>query len=127
LNHLAGSTRVLALVADLLFAARIRGTADAAGVTARTFASAAALEEAARAGAPALVLVDLGARGADPAALIARLRAEPATARVPVIAFAAHVEREAIAAARRAGADRVLARSAFVRELPDLLAALRGG
>jgi len=127
LNPFPGSALVYAFVADLLFAARIRGTADAAGVTARTFTSAAALEEAVHAGAPALVLVDLGVRNADPAALIARLRADPATAQVPVIAFAAHVERDAIAAARRAGADRVLARSAFVRELPGVLAALRRG
>jgi hypothetical protein len=40
---------------------------------------------------------------------------------VNIIAFVSHVREDAIAAARSAGADRVLARSAFVRELNNLL------
>jgi hypothetical protein len=40
---------------------------------------------------------------------------------VPVIAFGAHVQGAALVAARAAGADRVLARSAFVNALPGLL------
>jgi hypothetical protein len=39
----------------------------------------------------------------------------------PVIAFASHLDVDAIRAARDAGADRVLVRSAFVATLPDLL------
>jgi hypothetical protein len=41
---------------------------------------------------------------------------------VPVVAFASHVRADLIAEARAAGADRVLARSAFVAELPALVA-----
>ena len=41
---------------------------------------------------------------------------------VPVLGFCKHTNREAIDAALAAGADRVLARSAFFARLDDLLA-----
>jgi hypothetical protein len=40
-----------------------------------------------------------------------------------VVAFGPHREGDAFRAAREAGADRVLARSAFVERLPELLRA----
>jgi CheY-like chemotaxis protein len=110
---------VVAAVNDLLFGARIRGAAQQAGVTV-TFARSpdALLEQAAGA---RLVLLDLETRWLDAPALIARLKSEPRMAGVPVIAFGAHVQGAALVAARAAGADRVLARSAFVNALPGLL------
>lgn len=111
----------VALVADLMFASRVRGAATAAGVEARTVSRADALLEEARRRRPRVVLLDLEARGVDVAALVARLRADPVTSGVPIIAFGSHVNREALQGARDAGVDRVLARSAFVRELPELL------
>ncbi|MFO7259926.1 MAG: hypothetical protein DIU52_002140 [bacterium] len=113
---------VLALAADLLFASRIRATAAAIGATVHLVRSAEELLARARETSPRLVLIDLQARAGDPADAIRRLRAAPETAAVPIIAFGPHVSREAIEAARAAGATRVLARSAFVRELPGLLA-----
>ena len=111
----------LALVADLLFASRIRGAASAVGAQALTVRTADELIEWSRAMAPRLILLDLEARGVDAPALIERLKADPELSSVPVIAFGSHVRGEALLAARRAGADRVLARSAFVRDLPSLL------
>ena len=114
-------TVILALAADLLFASRIRAAASAAGVDAVLFRSAEALLDAARARTPRRVLIDLDARGIDAPALIRALKADARTSASEVIAFVAHVNEPAIAAARIAGADRVLARSAFVRLLPSLL------
>lgn len=113
---------VLGLTADLVFASRIRAAATAVGATVHLTRSAEELLARARETAPRLVLIDLDARTADPVEAIRRLRATPETAAVPIVAFGPHVSREAIAAARDAGATRVLARSAFVRELPALLA-----
>jgi hypothetical protein len=45
----------------------------------------------------------------------------PAAANVEVIAFGSHKDTETLAAARRAGASRVLARSKFVEILPEIL------
>ena len=112
---------VLAWPADLMSGARIRGSAQAAGTAVRLVRGGDELVRAAVADQPRLIVVDLEARG-DPAGTIARLKAEPATAGIPVIAFAPHVREEAIAAARAAGAERVLARGEFIRDLPRLLA-----
>jgi CheY-like chemotaxis protein len=111
---------IIALAADLLFGARIRSAAAAAAiplVLVRTTDEALA---AAQAGARSLIL-DLDLRAGDPIALLQALRGVPATADLPVIAFVSHVREDRIQAARAAGATRVLARSAFVRDLPELL------
>lgn len=110
---------VLALVADLIFAARIRGTAPP-GVEVRTASRAQPLREEAEGARPRLVLVDLGA-GDDPVGFIGWVRAQASLKGVPVVAFGSHVDVERMDAARAAGADRVLARSAFVGMLPALL------
>ena len=115
-------TAAVALVADLLFASKVRGAASAAGVEATTVTKGEALLAEVRARSPRLVLIDLESRGVDAPALVAALKADPGTADIPVVAFGSHVNGEALKAAREAGADRVLARSAFVRELPSLLA-----
>lgn len=116
-----GRATAIALVADLLFASRVRGAADAVGTRVRTVRSAAELLDTARTDGPRLILLDLDARGVDVPALVAQLKSDPALAGIPVVVFGAHVEGAALRAAREAGADRVLARSAFVRELPALL------
>jgi CheY-like chemotaxis protein len=111
---------VLAWAADLMAAARIRGAAQAGGTELRLVRGADELLATAAADPPRLVVVDLEARG-DPAGAIARLKADAATAALPVVAYAPHVREDAIRAARAAGAERVLARGAFVRDLSAIL------
>jgi CheY-like chemotaxis protein len=106
----------------MIFAARIRGAAQVAGTEVRFARNPEGLVEAA-VGAR-LVLLDLDARWLDVTAVMAALRGDERTAAAQVVAFVSHVRTDAIAAARAAGADRVLARSAFVRELPSLLGAV---
>jgi CheY-like chemotaxis protein len=112
---------ILALVADLLFASRIRGVATMLGLPVATVGTPAALLNSARKERPALILIDLDARVGDAPALIRELKADPELCAIRVIAFGSHLEREVLLEARAAGADRVMARSAFVRELKDLL------
>jgi CheY-like chemotaxis protein len=107
---------IAVVAADLIFAARIRAAADAAGVRARFARNDAELIDVA---ADAdLVIVDLDARWLDPSTSIQRVKQQYAR---PIVAFVSHVRTDAIEAARAAGADRVLARSAFVQQLPDIL------
>lgn len=108
----------VALCADLMFASRLRASAEAAGRTMALVRSAAEVERAVRDGA-GRVFLDLETRGLDAPALIrAVLSGAPDTT---IIAFGRHTDPGALAAASAAGAQRVLARSAFVRELPVLL------
>lgn len=116
-----GVPSTVALAADLMFAGRIRGTAHSTGRQVLLARSPVEVTDAVRAGARR-VLIDLDARSHDPIALIRALREDPTTNDAAIIAWASHVRADAIAQARAAGADRVLARSAFVRELSSLLA-----
>ncbi len=118
--------RVIALVEDLLFLSRIREAAQGSGLEVRALRRIEEVAAAATEGA-ALVLVDADSdRLPWPAALDALL-AEPALAGVPVVAFLSHVRKDRAETARAHGATRVLARSAFVQELPALLANAAGG
>lgn len=112
--------RVLAVVPDLFFAAKIAAVARAAGVE---LAFAAPAEAPARCDAapPDLVLLDLHA-GPDVPALIRALKAGGPSRAVPLLGFHSHVDLATRSAALEAGLDRALPRSAFVARLPALLA-----
>ena len=110
----------LLLSDDLIFTSRITATARALGLTVRAARSVDALGELARREAPAGVLIDLGNPGLSVPDLIGRLRA--ACPRMPrVVAYGSHVDAAGLRAARAAGCDLVLPRSAFVEQLPTAL------
>jgi DNA-binding NarL/FixJ family response regulator len=71
---------------------------------------------------PALVILDLNSAKADPVATIAALKADADTAGTRTIGFVSHVHVDLINAARKAGADQVLPRSAFAMDLANILA-----
>lgn len=110
---------VHALLDDLFFRARIEATSASLGVPVRFFRDPADLLAEVEERSPALVIVDLGHRAVDPVNAIRALAGRPGLPRI--VAFGSHVEGKTLAAAREAGADRVLARSAFTERLADLL------
>ena len=116
-------SRVLALVDDLLFLSRIREAARGTGAEVRAVRSAADLLAGAREGGR-LVLVDADSSRLPWTDAVAALRADPALDSLPVVAFLSHVHAERAEAARAAGCTRVLARGAFVQELPRLIASV---
>ena len=108
----------LMLCDDLIFFSRVSGAARAAGLSVRMVRTAAELVAAARAAAPAGVVVDVHNPGLDLPALLADLKT--ACGVMPrVTAYGSHVDAAALRAARQAGCDRVLPRSAFVEELEE--------
>ena len=111
----------IALVTDLIFSTKITSTGKAVGnplLVARTLDKLREHLDAAGA-APVTLLVDLNSANVDPLAAITLAKAHPAAPRV--IAFLSHVQVDLAAAARTAGADQVMARSAFSAQLPALL------
>jgi CheY-like chemotaxis protein len=114
---------VVALVDDLMFLSRIREAAQACGIEVRRASSVPALLEACR-DAPRMVLMDLDSPRLPLDDALAALRADPSLAGLAVLGFFSHVRAERGRHAREAGCTRVLPRSAFVQQLPELLAAL---
>ncbi len=112
---------VLCAVEDLLFVSKLRSTASALGVEVRFVRSPDALLEQARHAAPSLLVLDLNADRLEPLEMVSALRAEPALSAIRTVGFVSHVQADRIEAARAAGVDVVLARSAFVAQLPSLL------
>jgi len=113
---------LIALVEDLMFLSRVREAARGTGLEVRVARKTADVLEAARAGA-ALLVVDLDSRRLPWGEAVTSLRSDPALGSLPVVGFLSHVNAEAAQAARAAGCTRVLARSAFVQELPRILVA----
>ncbi len=112
---------VLAVAADLFFAAKIKGAADSAGVSVRFAKSCAGALAQARAEKPALVLIDLHAEQGEPLALAEAFKNDADLREVPLLGFFSHVQTELMHQARAAGYDQVLPRSAFFKRLPEIL------
>ena len=116
---------VLVVVDDLLFRSKIRAVAKHAGVDLAFARTPAEVLDRVRSEPPALAIFDLDSAKTEPVATIAALKADPALARIPTLAFASHVHTALIGAARQAGADQVLPRSAFAGNLADILLSTR--
>jgi CheY-like chemotaxis protein len=116
-----GDAAPVVALAEMLFASRIRAAGEALGVPVAGSVRATHFLEVARRRRPRLLIVDLELRGQDVPGLIRTVKADPDLASIPLVAFSSHLNTEAIAAGRAAGADRVLARSAFVASLPRLM------
>jgi DNA-binding NarL/FixJ family response regulator len=115
---------IVTLVDDLFFLTKIQETAKALGVGVVTGGRGGptAIAEA----RPQAILLDLNSRGVPAIEWIRDLKADPATRSIRIVGFVSHVQEELISAARGAGCDAVMARSAFTQQLPSLLRNLVG-
>jgi CheY-like chemotaxis protein len=118
---------VLAIVDDLMFASKIKTAAGQLGVTVAFARSSAAALAAIRENAPRLVILDLNNPRTDPLGTVAAIKGDPATMAIRTVGYASHVQTDVIDAARQAGVDEVMARSAFTARLAEILAAARPG
>ena len=109
---------VIFLSSDLMFSSRLFGAAQTMGTPVQVAARPAALADKLTADCR-LVLVDLSLDGLDLPAAIAAIRAVAPQARV--VAFDAHVNEAALAAAEAAGCDLVLTRGQFHKQYAELL------
>lgn len=116
---------ILAILDDLMFTSKIRSAAQHACVTVAFARSAQSALDQMRSQAPTLAIFDLNNPRTDPIGTIAAMKADKTLAMIPTVGYVSHVDADTIAAARAAGADEVVARSAFVTQLPDILARAR--
>jgi CheY-like chemotaxis protein len=118
---------VLAAVEDLLFKSKISETAGQLGVEARFPRSQEKLLDALRESPPDLLVLDLNCGRFEPLKLLRTVKSDEDLGRVPTVGFLSHVQKDLAMAARASGCDHVVARSAFTRNLPQILAAEETG
>jgi CheY-like chemotaxis protein len=112
--------RIVAVVEDLFFLAKIQQTARQLNVAVEAVPPDA-LQNSLSMGGTCAVLLDLNHRSGAAIDVLKALKGDATTSSVPVVAFLSHVQGGLTQAARAAGCDVVLARSAFSRQLPLLL------
>jgi CheY-like chemotaxis protein len=115
------SRHIIAIVDDLFFASKIRGTAEQVGATTSFPRTADAVFAGAAQTEPSLILCDLHSQKIDVVEVAKKLKADESTRDVPLIGFFSHVQTELERAANEAGFDRVIPRSLFARDLMKIL------
>lgn len=113
--------RILAAVEDLLFRSRISEAATSLGIEAKFPRSPKKLLEAVESETPDLVILDLNSERFDALSLLGELSS------VRTLGYLSHVQKDLAVAARAAGCDKIVARSAFVAGLPQILETGSGG
>lgn len=112
--------KVLAVVDDLLFTVKISDTAKRLGLETEFLKSDADVFDRAKTD-PLMIIIDLNATSVQPLKLIEKLKGDPELKSINLIAYLSHVQGELKLKAQEAGANLVMARSAFSQNLPQLL------
>ena len=112
---------IVCAIDDLLFSIRIRNAAKALQADVYFERSGDKLLDTIREKRPSLVIFDLNSQRLRPVEAIAALKGDPELSAIRTVGYVSHVDTSTIDAARAAGIDQVLARSAFVAQLGDIL------
>jgi len=112
--------KVLAVLEDLLFTVKINDAAKRAGLEVEILKSEKDVLEKAKE-KPLLIIMNLNCACVEPIRLISSLKSSPETKSISVIAFLSHLQGELKQQAQEAGANMVMARSAFSQNLQQIL------
>ena len=112
--------KVLAVVEDLLFTVKISDAAKRAGLEVEFLKSEKDVLEKAEE-KPLLIIMDLNCGCVQPVPLISKLKTRPETKGISLIGFLSHIQGELKQKAQEAGANIVMARSAFSQNLQQIL------
>ena len=112
--------RIIAIVDDMFFAAKIRA---AAGAVAREVESVKSLEQLGQslANSPSLVIVDLNSERLNPIEALETLKSTASMDKIPIVGFLSHVQVDLKQAAERTGCDYVVPRSLFSMKLAEIV------
>jgi len=112
---------VLCIVDDLIFSVKISTAAKALAAPVFFERSPDMVLPRIRERQPSLVIFDLNSAKLRPLDVIAQMKADPGLRGIRTLGYVSHVQTDVIGAARRAGIDEVLARSAFSERLGQIL------
>jgi DNA-binding NarL/FixJ family response regulator len=112
---------ILCVVDDLMFATKIATAAKAVQAQVAFERAPGNVLPRIRDEHPALVIFDLNSSRLQPIQTIAAIKGDAEVRGTRTLGYVSHVQGDVIAAARAAGCDEVLARSAFSEKLADIL------
>lgn len=117
------SKSIVAAVSDMIFAAKIEGTARHLAVTVHFARTLDKLLAQVTQEKPALIILDLDNSRFSALEAIQQLKAhsDKTIAAIPILGFLSHVEVELRKRALAAGCNQVLPRSQFSNQLPEIL------
>jgi PleD family two-component response regulator len=111
--------KVLAVLSDLFFSAKITETAKRCGLAVEFVTDGTELLE--KAGArPALIIFDLNFEAVEPLKAIAKLKGNAHTRSISLLGYLSHAQGELKQQAQEAGCDMVMARLAFSQNLSQI-------
>src|SRR5258708_27044243 len=111
---------ILAVVDDLFFASKIRGTAEHLDIAVSFPRTVEGLIETARRDLPAIIICDLHSQKVDPNELAKQLKADEQLRPIPLLGFFSHVQTELQREAEQAGFAQVLPPPAFTKHLSGI-------
>ena len=112
---------IICAIDDLIFSIKIKTAAKSLQADVYFERSGDKLLETIREKRPALVIFDLNSARLRPLEAILALKRDPNLNATKTLGYVSHVDTTTIEAARAAGIDQVMARSAFVDQLGDIL------
>ncbi|MBA2341125.1 MAG: hypothetical protein H0V88_12070 [Pyrinomonadaceae bacterium] len=115
------NTRIIAVVDDMFFAAKIRGAAGLTNTTIDFARSPASVIELAKESKAALIIIDLHSPRFDVFELARQFKTDESLRDVHLLGFYSHVHVELQRKAKDAGFDRVMPRSVFSKHLIEIL------
>jgi PleD family two-component response regulator len=116
-----GKKKILAVVEDLLFTVKISDAAKRAGLEVEFVKSEQDVLEKAAQEKPLLIILDLNFNAVQPLKLISKVKNDGEMKQISVIGYLSHVQGELKQQAQEAGANIVMARSAFSQNLQQIL------
>jgi PleD family two-component response regulator len=119
--HKQGKKKILAVVEDLMFTVKISDAAKRAGLDVEFVKSERDVMEKAAQEKPLLIILDLNFEAVQPLQLISKMKSDGEMKQISVIGYLSHVQGELKQQAQEAGANIVMARSAFSQNLQQIL------
>jgi CheY-like chemotaxis protein len=119
--HTREKKKIFAVVDDLLFTVKISDAAKRVGLDVEFLKSAHDVVEKATHEKPLLIILDLNNNSVDPLPLISKLKDDGDLKNISIIGYLSHVQGELKQKAHEAGANIVMARSAFSQNLQQIL------
>ena len=113
--------KILAVVDDLLFTVKISDAAKRVGLDVEFLKSEHDVLAQAAAHKPLLIILDLNNGSVDPLSLISAIKSNGELKGISLIGYLSHVQGELKQKAHEAGANIVMARSAFSQNLQQIL------